>query len=262
MDAPLVARFNLRHESNGRAAARGLGARFPELARFRKPFGLGSSGSFVVPTSGSWRSTSCSSWSRTRGPRGLFAFVGQDCFVVLLDLSAYLAPLLPNICQILEMGDRLEKNVQFSNPEMLWECRKGTRAAFDGRSIDTALSLRTRVEIKSKGRWASEQLVTRHESKACLADSVPHLPKSTTSISFEEQWHRNVGVVLIKKLVCPSFSAKSKRVETLLVRIESRLERSVSDRATKSALSVCKLADRRTRFQRHSNLKLVHKHEA
>jgi hypothetical protein len=86
-------------------------------------------------------------------------------------------------------------------PEMLKEFRTAAKklqvsavpyqARHSGASIDAALELRTRTEIKARGRWTMGQKtnVARYESKARLAESLDKLP-SVLLVHLKQCGHR------------------------------------------------------------------------
>ena len=88
---------------------------------------------------------------------------------------------LPLTAEVLADGPKDEVVFNFTYPEFLveWEaCRKHLglkmvpyEARHSGPSVDAAKGLRTRTEIKNRGRWASERSVTRYEQRARLVRS-------------------------------------------------------------------------------------------
>ena len=93
------------------------------------------------------------------------------------------------ICEALRTGGQLERLFPFTYTEFLVEFRRACeklgvkavpyQARHSGPSIDAALGLRTREEIRARGRWASAKSVLRYESKARLGESVDRLPTAT-----------------------------------------------------------------------------------
>lgn len=72
------------------------------------------------------------------------------------------------------------------------------QARHSGASIDAALGLRSRVEIKARGRWKSDRSVARYESKARIAESVDALPKAM--LYHLQACHRHLEELLCQRV--------------------------------------------------------------
>ena len=76
------------------------------------------------------------------------------------------------------------------------------QARHSGASLDAARGLRSRAEIKARGRWASDRSVARYESKARVAESSDCLPKPRLQ-------HLQLCEHRLEELLCGRVAAQS-----------------------------------------------------
>ena len=69
------------------------------------------------------------------------------------------------------------------------------QARHSGPSIDAARHLRTRAEIRARGRWASEKSVARYERPARLAESFQELPTGVQEFCQRAEEHFSALIV-------------------------------------------------------------------
>ena len=98
-----------------------------------------------------------------------------------LELSCAWMPFLAQTAEVLAQGPKTSLLFNFTYADFLvqWKAtgkRLGLtavpyQARHSGPSIDAARGLRTRIEIKTRGRWSSDKSVLRYEKKARLMQS-------------------------------------------------------------------------------------------
>ena len=69
------------------------------------------------------------------------------------------------------------------------------QARHSGPSIDAARHLRTRAEIRARGRWASEKSVARYERPARLAESFQELSMGVQEFCQRAEEHFSALIV-------------------------------------------------------------------
>ena len=137
-----------------------------------------------------------------------------------IELSVKWAPWLPTICEALSRGNPEELIFQFTYADFMKSFSEALRnlglpkivpyqARHSGPSIDAAMGLRNRSEIKARGRWSADKSVLRYEQRARLTQSFNKLPVALQS--YLTECEEKLGDLLCGKLSVETVTPLSRR---------------------------------------------------